>query len=247
MGDDASKTNLTTEHISYLLDRLVLGGGILMTSLWVTGYYSSTLWVSYMLVLLIALDVILHFQSHQRIVAWLVIGLLAVGGFVLIKTWKAHLEAAQRLAQESDTHGWLIPANDPTPHNPVCDAHLKRILSNSLWVFLGDSVATLGGFDKRTTPLPIVTLGNCELLSISQKNGEISINANIFTPDKFLAVRIQNNEFHLVSQDRYRVPRGAPAADVIERRETTRDIIRLLVGRADSCSKPDIGTDRSKV
>jgi hypothetical protein len=104
---------------------------------------------------------------------------------------------------ETPTHGWLIPASDPTPPN-VCDTYMPSIPSDSLLVLFGGSAIVLGNLehrDKTLPPMSIITIAGCSALSIEKSPKGIMVNADIFATDGYLAVRIKKNEFHLMSNE----------------------------------------------
>ena len=105
---------------------------------------------------------------------------------------------------ETETHGWLIPANDPTPPN-VCDTYKQLIPGDSVLVLFGGSTTVLPhrleNRDKQLPPLAFVRIADCSVLSMEKSPKGIMVDADIFAEDGFLAARIRNNEFHLVSNE----------------------------------------------
>jgi hypothetical protein len=92
---------------------------------------------------------------------------------------------------ESEAHGWLLPANDPTP-SLYCTR--KQIPAAAIVFLLGtNSIATLD------TTIDILKVGQCHAVWMRRVGPGIFINADLFAPNGDLMVRIRDNEFHLVS------------------------------------------------
>src|SRR6267378_3839922 len=95
------------------------------------------------------LPIILYVLSHDRIrqntkaaliLAAIYIALAVIGGVILNR---------QLLPAQTDTHGWLVPANDPTPPLPPrCKAP-----NDALIVFLGSETAWTTNKDERILTL----------------------------------------------------------------------------------------------
>jgi hypothetical protein len=123
---------------------------------------------------------------------------VAIAGLLILGlAYQAKIPATPRV--ESDTHGWLVSANDPTPAN-ACSVR-TNVPKGSLTIILGNSaVIWTDRFSRKGRPLTVLRVGTCDLLSFDTSAAGLRVNADIFTPQGLLAARITNNEFHLVSQ-----------------------------------------------
>jgi hypothetical protein len=96
------------------------------------------------------------------------------------------------LPEETETHGWLLPANEPTPPNgcdsmaPPKEAILFLFGSNGVWSTSNEKIH-------------VFTLGSCPVLSMQHKAHRLLIDADLFDNSGNLVVRITKNEFNLVS------------------------------------------------
>ncbi|MGA9998478.1 MAG: hypothetical protein WBP93_23895 [Pyrinomonadaceae bacterium] len=88
--------------------------------------------------------------------------------------------------QETDTQGYLIPANDINPPNP-CE---ESIPEDAILIYLGNSVAYVTGDSS-----DIFTLAGESVLSFRRTPEGISINATLRSKDGRGIVVIENNEF----------------------------------------------------
>jgi hypothetical protein len=87
---------------------------------------------------------------------------------------------------ETETQGFLLPANDVNPLNP-CE---EEIPEDAILIYLGNSLAYVEG-DSST----IIGLGSESTLSFKRTPGGISINAILRDKDGRGIVVIENNEF----------------------------------------------------
>jgi hypothetical protein len=92
---------------------------------------------------------------------------------------------------ETDTHGWLIPANDPTPPNACgtipSDALVVIAGSNAVWTQRSELIAFL--------------FGHCGGPHIEWKSNGLRVTQDVFAENGKLVARIENDEFHLVSRE----------------------------------------------
>lgn len=99
---------------------------------------------------------------------------------------------------ETETHGWLIPANGPTPAN-ACSS-FGPIPDDALLIVVGsDAVWTQA---KHRT---ILAIGGHNMLSFTRDDNGIALDADFFGSTGNLVARIESttipNEFHLVSPE----------------------------------------------
>jgi hypothetical protein len=159
--------------------------------------YLGFLWAA----LLTIIDIFIHFRLHKWSLAWLVLGLTVWMGFAQTRTLSRNFRTVQEASLETETHGWLTPANDLTPPNS-CNDHDVPITSAALTIIFGDGTAiSTDRYSRNGKSLPVFELGGRPLLSIDATKDGLLIDADIFSPDGRLAARIKQNEFHLVSQE----------------------------------------------
>jgi hypothetical protein len=97
---------------------------------------------------------------------------------------------------ETETHGWLEPANDPFPQNNACIGDLQKFRPNGMLFSLGKAGVW---FQKKPGgKRPLLTVGICTSMSAEFKNGQLFFNADIYDLNHELVARIEQNEFHLV-------------------------------------------------
>jgi hypothetical protein len=101
------------------------------------------------------------------------------------------LVAPPILPSETESHGWLMPANEPTPPNG-CTA-MGAIPADALLVIAGTNGAwTTSGHIK------VITVGTRTFFSIERDGSRLAINADIHDESGNLIARIEKNKFHLV-------------------------------------------------
>jgi hypothetical protein len=94
--------------------------------------------------------------------------------------------------QETETHGWLVPANDPMPKNEC--SRLSPLPAGSLLLAIAGGGAYI---TTRTTKFLVIKLGDCRLLWMQRGPQGLLIDADIFNPSGDLIARIRDNEFQL--------------------------------------------------
>jgi hypothetical protein len=108
---------------------------------------------------------------------------------------------------ETETHGWLIPANDPNPALGICEGpkDALRIFfgSNIYWTTLQDAI--------------VITLHRHPMLTIHRTKKGLQIDADIFNSSGEGVVHIERNEFHLI--------KGEHEVSYAESRETDRSTL----------------------
>lgn len=117
------------------------------------------------------------------------------------------------LPPETEIHGWLQPASDPSavtdcPERPWGYGANLEDPSRAITVALGRSAMLIPSFGAQNDALldskfgdqyPIMTVGMCTAISLTREHEKgVLINADVFTPDGKLAARIRDNEWHVV-------------------------------------------------
>jgi hypothetical protein len=94
---------------------------------------------------------------------------------------------------ETETHGWIVPANDPSPPNP-CEGWARfPIPPKAIVVYLGSN----SGWT--TSGQTILQVHGRSLISYERNNkGEITFSGDIFDETGNLVAHIERGEFHLV-------------------------------------------------
>ena len=103
----------------------------------------------------------------------------------------AYVVAPPIMPEETETHGWLFPANEKTPSN-ACG---NTVPSNAL-LFLFGSNAAWTTSDKSAT---VLQLGKCTSMTMTRDGDKLKFDADVFDNIGDLLFRIRENEFHLVS------------------------------------------------
>ncbi|HTW88990.1 MAG TPA: hypothetical protein VMD75_13390 [Candidatus Binataceae bacterium] len=99
------------------------------------------------------------------------------------------------LPAETETHGWLIPANDDIGSDYPCS-----------WAPKGSLVLLMGrhGMGGITTghDMCVATMAGCgEFIHVKRGPAGILLTTTVRAPDSRIVARIKNNEFHLVQNE----------------------------------------------
>jgi hypothetical protein len=103
------------------------------------------------------------------------------------------LAAPPILPTETETHGWLLPDNTPTPPG-MCKFGVSP--TKEAVMFLVGGVGLWTTSDKKSD---IFKFGDCTTMSATRSKNGLLFDFDLFGTDGNLTVRIQNNEFHLIS------------------------------------------------
>jgi hypothetical protein len=154
------------------------------------GYWVFVAWVLFQVI-----EQTWLFFTRRRFGIW--VGIVCIGGIVGYRFIPA------TPPMETAFHGWLMPANDPVPENACSSVPYFKPSKDSLTILLGDAAAVTTDWQSRKgKPLTIMTLGKCrDLLAINKTPDGLTIDANVYGTDRHLAVRIEQNEFHIVQQE----------------------------------------------
>jgi hypothetical protein len=119
-------------------------------------------------------------------IAW-----VALSATVAVTAFGLNLYVGPNLPAETETHGWLIPANDPAPPSSCSDTNIAG--HDAIIVFLGGSVGS-----SRARTLVGLEIGDCNVISMTRHDSFVSVDANIFEPHGTLVARISSGEFRLM-------------------------------------------------
>jgi hypothetical protein len=95
------------------------------------------------------------------------------------------------LPDETDIHGWLLPAREATPVN-ACGGE-PRPKDAILFVFGTNGAWTIGN-----EKLNVLEVGNCVLMSMQREGMQLAFDTDVFDTSGELIARIEKNEFQLV-------------------------------------------------
>lgn len=125
--------------------------------------------------------------AELRVKVWAVwtVTLVGIAGII-------YFNAAPLLPEETETHGWLLPAHDPTPPNG-CESYPAP--NNALLFIAGTNAA----WTMANAKSDVIRIGNSSMLSVERDGSRLAFDADIYNEAGYLAVRINRNEFHLVS------------------------------------------------
>jgi hypothetical protein len=163
-------------------------GGILATGLWFSidlyflypehhqaGFWLGLLFVSFQLIQIPIFEL-----RTTAIVIALILGLVGgIGQFILPPT----------PLSETETHGWLVPADDTTPAN----ACAGKVQGNALLVIFGTNAIWSGKDD-----FVALKIGDCTTLEVNRTRQGLGVTVDIHAANEDLISRIVRNEFHLV-------------------------------------------------
>ena len=96
--------------------------------------------------------------------------------------------------QETEYHGFLLPAAEPMPPNPC-----GEIPGTALAIFLGRSAAY-----SSASPHVVIRIRGEEVLSFERAHGEIAINARVFSRNGRIVAEIRRNEFFINPNNYFR-------------------------------------------
>lgn len=108
----------------------------------------------------------------------------------LQKTWKDEAQAIN----ESELHGLLLPANDPTPNNPC-----HEIPDGAMLILLGNSASFATRF-----PHTIIRVKGEDILTLTKKDNELAVSVKIFSRDGRIVAEIRDNEFSINPNNYFR-------------------------------------------
>ncbi len=129
------------------------------------------------------------------------------------------------LPPETEIHGWITPANDPTPHNGCGTA----VPADGLLMVFGTN-GVIGTGNGRLVPGRV---GSCPILTLTRDARGLSIDADAYDAAGNLIYRIEGNEFHLVpGQYSYSKRPDRHTLVVYNRRGNEQFFVRFLNGQA---------------
>ena len=91
---------------------------------------------------------------------------------------------------ETPKHGWLLPANEPSPPE-LCGGSKQFTLK------FGDFMVTTPLTSGTYTAIAM----SCSSVILDRTTQGIAVSTDLFGPDGKLVVRIRDNEFHLIEQE----------------------------------------------
>jgi hypothetical protein len=92
--------------------------------------------------------------------------------------------------EETETHGWLEPGNDPMPKD-IC----TELPKHAVLIAIGDS----GAYATKPGKYTVLTIGRCNVVEFElRQKDQMIIDADVFDTSVNLTARIRSNEFNLV-------------------------------------------------
>ena len=124
--------------------------------------------------------------------------IISVGVLATILVWIAVIGAIKVVGpQEAEFSGLLSPANEPTPPNQC-----GKIPDNAILLLLGNSAS----YTSRSSQTVIQLKGD-NVLSVEKDNGNIAVNATVFSRDGRIVADIRRNEFSINPNNFFRKER----------------------------------------
>lgn len=96
------------------------------------------------------------------------------------------------LPKETETHGWLIPKNDPTPPN---GCSMMQMPANALLFLAG----TNGAWTTANGRSVLLNIANSDVLSVERDESGLLFDMDMHDEQGNLIFRIERNEFRLVA------------------------------------------------
>lgn len=118
---------------------------------------------------------------------WSAVALFVMAGAV-------RMIVGPELPTETETHGWLLAANDPIPPNACSDNPRIQVPSDAILFIAGTNGIWTNEMGRST----VLTVGNSTILSMERNGDRLSFDADIFDNVGNLVARITKNEFNLV-------------------------------------------------
>ena len=157
----------------------------------------AALWSGYGATMFALLGIALYLRSywtwyeHRRYHVWTCFILVAILALVMVWYGQAHWVI------ETEIHGTLLPANDPSPQPPQnCSPPINK---DTLLFYFGNSLAWTEGF-----PRTVLRIKNDDIITINRGPSGLQVSAKIFSEDLRIIAKIVNNEFFLNPNNYFR-------------------------------------------
>jgi hypothetical protein len=102
------------------------------------------------------------------------------------------LAAPPVVPEETEYHGWLVPANDPTPPNKCIKQKTNQ--ANTLLMLFGGTGVFMNG-DQR---FEVLNIGGHDTIDVQKSHFGLLVNVDLLDAYGNLAMRIEDNEFHVI-------------------------------------------------
>jgi len=99
---------------------------------------------------------------------------------------------------ETELHGYLIPANDPSPQTPC----KEQSPPNAVTIFVGTNAAWI-----TDTPVVVLQVLEQNILTLYNTPDGLSVSAKVFSEDGKIVADIENNEFNVNPNNYFKVKR----------------------------------------
>ncbi len=147
-----------------------------------------------LVILLLGPAVGMLIKSPKFVIASFAVGLTAI---IWIVALIAIRQASSEQVQESETHGLLVPANDPDPPNPCRD-----IPAQAMRIFLGNSACW-----TTETRHTVLQVANQPIISLRRAERGLAVSSKVFSADGRIVAELIDNRFHINPNNYFRTER----------------------------------------
>jgi hypothetical protein len=199
------------ESLSYYLDRGVVLAWIITIPLLIAGQSAITIWITFVAVLLLAFDIVVHLHFQWWAWAGFVV-FAAISGAVLV-----HVNSVARQREVQTTieqgHGWLIAASHTNVIGP-CERYPNINPGFSVFVDFGPGLQ----FAVTEQPkLPILVINDEPVLTLLRdERGRVAVNAVFFDTDGKVIATIEKNEFRTNQKKIFYAKGDASTLEVVD-------------------------------
>lgn len=147
-------------------------------------------------------------------------GIILVAIALTILIWSLTIVVIRNLSPpempETELHGYLIPAKDPSPKTPC-----KKRPPNAVTIFVGGNAVWI-----TDSPVVIVRVDDVDLLTLNNASNGLSISAKVFSDDSKIVADIENNEFSVNPNNYFKVKRPDKSSLIVYDQQA-RDVLNI--------------------
>lgn len=191
-GDKHKHNDL--HHWVYVFGATLLAGVVAFVSFWKDSHFIALM----LFATCIGLISVYELRTRKFSISFIlgvIIGFYAIAGIAS--------DYVPTLPEETEFHGWLLPANEATPPNacdkkkdgPIWASHGMGTPPPGALLFLAGSNAAWTTSTGKSTVLQV---GNCVSISVERQDAQLAFDADIFDTSHELVARVEHNEFHLI-------------------------------------------------
>jgi hypothetical protein len=173
-------------HWTYGVAAAILGGLIAFVSIYPQNHFLA------LMIFAAALSLVAIYELYivDFSLSEIAVCIIPLFGFALL----AYYVVGPNLPAETETHGWLVPANLPLPTTNC------TVSDHGLMFIAGSNVTT---FDSPFSKAALLTLDSTHLISVERQGNKLSFDVDLFDEDGNIAVKIIRDEFHLMSNSKF--------------------------------------------